>query len=349
MRQCIIVVTYITVDSSKTGVGKYAYDLYTLMAPESRIVQFIFNNKFQDPLYKSPYRGLENSVLNYLFSDLIYKSGIKAINNCDDIIHITSQTIKPMFKSKYMVVTIHDIIAFTENINDLSSVEKLRRIGMRKYIDEYLKYDNIITISDSVKHEISTRFNINESKISVISPYISDNFYPLNRKDELRKELGLPLNKKLVLSVSSDQPRKNLSMVRELMDRLGEEYQLVRIGVPVGNSITFTDVDAEKINKIYGACDILFFPTLAEGFGYPVVEAFKTGLPVLSSDIDVIREVSDGAALLVNPKDIKGNVEGVYKVLDNSDYYRNKGFERAEYYSRDAIRNKLLSYYHSIK
>ena len=42
-------------------------------------------------------------------------------------------------------------------------------------------------------------------------------------------------------------------------------------------------------------------------------------MPVLSSDIDVIREVSNGAALLVNPKDIKGNVEGVYKVLDNSD------------------------------
>ena len=39
---------------------------------------------------------------------------------------------------------------------------------------------------------------------------------------------------------------------------------------------------------------MLFFPTLAEGFGYPVVEGFKTGLPVLSSDIDVIREVSNG-------------------------------------------------------
>ena len=145
MTQCLAVVTYITVDSSKTGVGKYAYDLYTLMAPESRIVQFIFNNKFQDPLYKSPYRGLKNSVLNYLFSDLIYRPGIKVINNCNDIIHITSQTIKPMFKSKYMVVTIHDIIAYTENINDLPGVEKLRRLGLRKYINEYLQYDNIVT------------------------------------------------------------------------------------------------------------------------------------------------------------------------------------------------------------
>ena len=176
MRQCITVVTYITVDSSKTGVGKYAYDLYTLMAPESRIVQFIFNNKFQDDLFKSPYRGFKHSFLNYIFTDFIYKSGINTINNCDDIIHITSQTIKPMFKGKYMVVTIHAIIAFSENIKDLRGIEKLRRLGLRKYINEYLKYSNIITVSNYVKQEISTRFNINESKISVISPYISDNF-----------------------------------------------------------------------------------------------------------------------------------------------------------------------------
>ena len=74
-----------------------------------------------------------------------------------------------------------------------------------------------VTVSNSVKHEIISRFNINENNVSVISPYVSDNFYPLNRNDELRKELGLPLDKKLILSVSSDQPRKNLSMVRGII------------------------------------------------------------------------------------------------------------------------------------
>ena len=101
--------------------------------------------------------------------------------------------------------------------------------------------------------------------------------------------------------------------------------------------------------KIVNACDMLLFPTLEEGFGYPVVEAFKTGLPVLSSDIDIIREVSDGASLLVNPRDINEVTEGVYRILEKNEYYITRGYERAKYYSPENIRKKLLSYYKTIK
>ena len=342
-------VTYITVDSTTTGVGKYAKDLYMLLAPESRIVQFIFNSRYLDDFYKQPYRGFKSTVLNYMFSKFAFKSGIDFINNNPDIIHITSQTMKPIFNSKKMVVTIHDIIPFNRNLAYNQIMEKLKDAYMRSYVKTYLTYDNIITVSNHVKNQITTQFNINEDKISVISPYITDNFFLMHNKDVLRKDLGLPENKKLILSVSSDAPRKNLAMVKSVMDNLGDSYQLVRIGSQVGDSITFNNVDDEKINKIYNACDMLLFPTLEEGFGYPVVEAFKTGLPVLSSDIDIIREVSDGAALLVNPMDLHEVTEGVYSILEKKDYYIARGYERAKYYSPENIRKKLLSYYKTIK
>ena len=342
-------VTYITVDSTTTGVGKYAKDLYMLLAPESRIVQFIFNSRYLDDFYKQPYRGFKSTVLNYMFSKFAFKSGIDFINNNPDIIHITSQTMKPIFNSKKMVVTIHDIIPFNRNLAYNQIMEKLKDAYMRSYVKTYLTYDNIITVSNHVKNQITTQFNINEDKISVISPYITDNFFLMHNKDVLRKDLGLPENKKLILSVSSDAPRKNLAMVKSVMDNLGDSYQLVRIGSQVGDSITFNNVDDEKINKIYNACDMLLFPTLEEGFGYPVVEAFKTGLPVLSSDIDIIKEVSDGAALLANPMDLYELTEGVYSILEKKDYYIARGYERAKYYSPENIRKKLLSYYKTIK
>ena len=132
------------------------------------------------------------------------------------------------------------------------------------------------------------------------------------------------------------------------MDNLDNSFKLVRVGTPVGNSITFNNVDIVKINKIYNASDMLFLPTLEEGFGYPVVEAFKTGLPVLSSSIDVIKEVSNGAALLVNPDELKENVEGVYNLMENHEYYVKKGYERAKYYTSSTVREKLCSYYSGI-
>ena len=342
-------VTYITVDSTTTGVGKYAKDLYMLLAPESKIVQFIFNDRYLDNFYKKPYRGFKSTILNYMFSKYAFRLGIDFINNNPDIIHITSQTMKPIFNNKKMVVTIHDIIPFNRNVAYSQVLEKLKDAYMRSYVRQYLTYDNIITVSNHVKNQIVTQFNINENKISVISPYITDNFFPMHNKNLLRKELGLPVNKKLILSVSSDAPRKNLAMVKSVMAKLDNSYQLVRIGSHVGDSITFNNVDDEKINKIYNASDMLLFPTLEEGFGYPVVEAFKTGLPVLSSNIDIIKEVSDGAALLVNPIDLHEVIEAVYSILEKKDYYITRGYERAKYYSPENIRKKLLSYYKTIK
>lgn len=342
-------VTYITVDSTKTGVGKYAKDLFTLMSPQSRIIQFIFNSKYADNFYKHPYTGYNTPLLNYMFSRSAFRIGINSINNSNDIIHITSQTMKPLFNNLNRVVTIHDAIAFDKKIYNAHGVQKLKRFFMEHYLKEYLTYNNIITISNHVKNQLTTKLNAKEENISVISPYISENFFHLENKNSLRNELGLPLNKKLILSISSDDPRKNLPMVGRIMKNLDDSYQLVRIGSQIGNSLTFNNVDEKTINKIYNACDALLFPTLEEGFGYPVVEAFKTGLPVISSNIDIIKEVSNGAALLVNPEELKENVDGVSKTLDNREYYIKKGYERAKCYSGEVIKKKLTTYYNSLK
>ena len=342
------VVTYVTTDSTLTGVGKYAQDLYLLLAPESKIYQFLFNRKFSDGFYKQPYTGFKSPLLNYTLSGLAFKSGINAINHSSDIIHITSQTIKPVFKNKKMVITIHDVIPFHRNAENDDIMEKIKQHFIRKYIKEYLKYDNIVTLTLHIKNQLISEFHVNESNITVIPPYISDSFFPLSCKEQLRKELGLPLDKKLILSISSDQPRKNIPMVKSVMDDLDNSFKLIRVGTPVGDSITFNDVDTVKLNKIYNASDMLFLPTLEEGFGYPVVEAFKTGLPVLTSNIDVIKEVSDGAALLVNPEELKENIEGIYSVMDNPEYYVKKGYERAKYYDSSTVKEQLISYYNSI-
>jgi glycosyltransferase involved in cell wall biosynthesis len=281
---------------------------------------------------------------------LAFKEGIDLINKSNDVIHITSQTMKPIFNNPNSVITIHDAIAFDKKIyNFTNGIQKIKKFLMKHYLKEYLTYNNIITVSNHVKNQLTTKLNVKDENISVIPPYISDNFFHLEKENSLLNELGLPLNKKLILSISSNDPRKNLPMVDRVMKNLDDSYQLVRIGSQIGNSITFNNVDDITINKIYNACDVLLFPTLEEGFGYPVVEAFKTGLPVISSDIDIIREVANEAALLVNPEEIKENVEGIFKILDNSEHYIKKGYERAKYYSGDVIKKKLTSYYNSLK
>ena len=89
-------VTYITLDSTITGVGKYAYDIYNLMKPDSSIIQIIFNRKYIDNNYRNPVLGTKYPVLNYFLSGIVYRDIIRKVNSMAGIVHITSQTIKPV-------------------------------------------------------------------------------------------------------------------------------------------------------------------------------------------------------------------------------------------------------------
>ena len=341
-------ITYITVDSTVTGVGKYAYDTYNLMKAESSIIQVIFNKKYLDKRYKNPVMGTKFPILNYTLSKVVYRSIIKDVNSIEGIVHITSQTMKPVFYSKHMVVTVHDIMASQNNISTTSFRESLIKRNMNQYLKVYMKYENIVTLSNVVKSQILETFNIDNRKVAVIPPYIPNYFYHMEDKGKLRERLNLPQNKILILSVSSAQPRKNLKMVKRVIESLGNNYSLVRIGPPVGDSITFNNVDGITLNEIYNACDLLYFPTLMEGFGNPVIEAFKTGLPVISSDIDIIQEISSGAAVLVDPENLQENIRAIKGIMEDKDSLIEKGYNVSRKYSAHNVREKLVNYYNGI-
>ena len=158
---------------------------------------------------------------------------------------------KPVFNSRHMVVTVHDIMATQNNISTPSFRESLIKKNMNQYLKVYMKYENILTLSNVVKSQILKTFNIDNGKVAVIPPYIPDYFYHMKNKGKLRERLNLPQDKILILSVSSDQPRKNLKMVKRVIESLGNNYSLVRIGPPVGDSITFNNGDISDINMFY--------------------------------------------------------------------------------------------------
>ena len=102
------------------------------------------------------------------------------------------------------------------------------------------------------------------------------------------------------------------------------------------------------MNEIYNARDVLLFPSLYEGFGYPLVEAFATGLPVVASDIEIFRETSGGAALLMDPNDSLDLATGIRLALENSEELKKKGFKRVKMFSFDRFAFEINEYYSTI-
>jgi glycosyltransferase involved in cell wall biosynthesis len=132
----------------------------------------------------------------------------------------------------------------------------------------------------------------------------------------------LPTGGPFVLAVGELRPRKALdvlldSIVRPALDGMrvvlagpsgaaepSLRAQIGRLGI--GDRVTFAGaVDDVTLAGLYRDATALCFPSVAEGFGLPVLEAMAAGTPVVATDLDVVREVAGDAALLVPPRDVE--------------------------------------------
>ena len=344
-----------------SGVYRYAYDIQSAVK-ESSLFTFLYGSPQRDiPSYapghyiQGKFKSLK--VLNKILPNLSHAQFINEINKTVDsqtILHYASPMVPLKIASLPKVVTFHDppsVLLNTDmffgNSSSPSIGHSLQKKFQARYYDHFKKFDNVLAVSEYVKFAlIESGFAGN---IKVIYPCISDSFKLLAEKRALKEKLGLPLDKICVLSVSTRLRKKNLSMVKKTMEILGEKFKLVRIGPSImTDDISITNIDYEKVNMVYNASDVLLFPSLYEGFGYPLVEAFATGLPAVTSDIEIFRETSGNAALLADPNDAQTLASAVKEAVNNSETLIRKGLERSKRFSFHRFTKNINEYYQSV-
>ena len=98
------------------------------------------------------------------------------------------------------------------------------------------------------------------------------------------------------------------------------------------NVIVAPFIQTVDMPKIYQGAECLLFPSLYEGFGLPVIEAFACGCPVLVSNIDALIEVGGDATVVVDPYDITSITKGIFQILEDQKLRQNlieKGYVQA--------------------
>ena len=333
-----------------TSIYRYTKDLLSVFGKRATLVNLNFYPRkiqFNDSGVNFSGRFARFFTLNHFLRGTAFANFRRYIEDETQgetkvILHYTNQ-----FSGTFRIPKVTEILSVHDSPFYTANSSIFNKIYMRSLYNTLKEQPYVVTNTEHLKGELMS-FGFTGEITTIYLPY-SPIFRKLSvSKEEIRVKLGLPLDKKLILSVSSDSPRKNLRMVKEVSEHLGSDFRLIRVGAPLGNSITFGGIDDVALNELYNACDILLFPSLYEGFGLPIVEAFASGLPVVTSDIPTIREVAGDAAILCNPHDAEDLKAGVIRALSSADDLTRKGIERSMKFTFDHFEEEVLSVYDGI-
>ncbi len=347
----IAVLTNKPLDSS---LGRYAVNLFRAISPLSKFVQIKMSSADRDEQeLGATYKGIDfgstlvetlcaHTLPKLMFRDLA--DWLRSWQEKGNIIHYSSLDVPYLGDIQSSYVTVHD------NPNSYFKGTGYRarlryRIMMRLRLEATRQSGSIVAVS---RHVASGLHDFNFNRVRVVYPAVSPEISRLAISKELaRSALSLPLEGRLLLSVSSSEPRKNLPMLQKLSKSPPPNTRVVRVGPAVAGAINFTDISSSALSLLYRACDLLFFPSLEEGFGSPVAEALTCGLPVVCSDIDVMREVTDGAGVFFDPHDFLDAKKAVIKALRGETPTPDTMRSISERYSLESLQKSLCELYAS--
>ena len=246
--------------------------------------------------------------------------------------------------NKPFVLTIHDMIheiypEYFINCDDLSI--------KKKYLAE--KASKIIAVSNNTKSDIIKYLNINENKIKVIYHGNSIDKEKINVNPKLLKILP----KRFVLFIGDRTKYKNFYFcVRAISNILNRDKNLsvVCVGggsfnegdvlffnsLNISNQILQYSAESNFLSYLYQNSLAFIFPSLYEGFGMPILEAFSCGCPVALSNSSSFPEVAGDAAVYFEPKDLNSISKSIREIVYNSDLREKlkvKGYKQLDKFS----------------
>jgi glycosyltransferase involved in cell wall biosynthesis len=198
----------------------------------------------------------------------------------------------------------------------------------------------LITVSEATARDLVELHGVDRRRIAVVPLGGSSPGRPVAKAAARSRVATLGVDRPYVLHVGRVEPRKNQLTALAAVERLGD-LLLVSAGPIVDEQVAgrlrasdrcrvLGPVAPEDLEALYGAAQALVFPSLYEGFGLPVLEAMRRGLPVVTAAVSSLPEVGGDAALYVDdPLDAEGLAAALERALSQRDHLRRLGRARA--------------------
>lgn len=291
--------------------------------------------------FLNPYSGL-GKYLNYIDKWLLYplvliwRIKIQKHGNENIHFHIADHSNAPYLKylpTHKTSITCHDVLAIRGAMGFPDAYAQTSKIGKfyQLWIFSHLKTaKRLAAVSHFTLGQLNN-LNIEakadqakENKWTVIHNAFNAPFKPIPKNDahRLLKDLGFKTDIPFILHVGTSHPRKNRIFLLKVLKELESSWEgtLCLAGMPLDTKFleeakrlnlqhrifSVVKPDHDHLVALYNAADAFMFPSLSEGFGWPVIEAQACGTPVIASNFQPMPEVSGGAALHEHPDNPRG-------------------------------------------
>lgn len=342
------------------GIGNYIKNLIEHISEEQECI--IFYSK--RPKYPIKGRNIRRVILptenDSIFEQILLPRSLKKYKI--DLFHATGNVGIPVFPCVKSLLTVHDLIPL--EVKNYFAYSKFPALSKYLYFfrlySSCLKAKKIISESEYTKKRL-VKLGISPNKIKVIRlgvnlpkkvnfKYIEGDYILNNGGIDIRKNLDILVSSFAIVHkkrhelklIITGQNKTIIPKLKELVSKLHLQQVVIFVGY----------VDDSKLASLIRYTKCLCYPSLNEGFGFPILEAFSYGVPVISSNTSSIPEIAKNASILVNPKNEKQIAGAILEVLkDNklANKLRRLGLERVKEFSWGKAANEYLDLYNSLK
>ncbi|MCH8852177.1 MAG: glycosyltransferase family 4 protein [Planctomycetes bacterium] len=327
---------------TRRGTGKNLLDAYRVMArlrPEWRFVLYHRGFEGVDPF--AEYANVSNSVIDIrgdrwnLWEHLRLPAA--ASDDGIDLLHCPANSC-PRFRATRVVSTVHDLIPLKLSDPAMNGEAQRFRNSVRRCL---ARSERVIAVSESTKQDLVSDLDGDPDQIDVITWAADSACVPVRDEAELaRIRSRYNITSRYMLAFSGRSRRKNAEgMIRgfaRLPADLRREVRFVLVGVEpneqrtalaelIGelriaeNCAVFGFAPEEDIAPLLSGAEALAFCSLYEGFGLPILDAFRCETAVLTSNVSSMPEVAGEAAVYCDPGDCSSIADGMTRLLRDRD------------------------------
>lgn len=314
-----------TLDPEPTGVAVYSREMLSGIArinPSEDISAYYRLHRFRRSLNESLPKNVHRRVLVDSFAPRT------------DIFHGLNQRL-PRKKKGRFIATFHDLFVMSGEYSTQEFRERFTLLAK----EAAERADLIIAVSQFTANQVRDLLGVEETRIRVVHHGI----HPISSASSPER---------IILHTGAIQKRKNLHRLVQAFEATQPGWKLILAGgagygseeileyiheSPRQEDIEVTGyVSEEQLNQLYQRAGIFAFPSLDEGFGIPILEAMRQGVPVITSNRSATAEVAGDAALLVDPLNMQEITEALQQLMDSGErrhHFRMLGMERFKNFS----------------